>query len=107
MRAFDLGGHSLIALRLLNEIKKEFSIELELPILFNAPSIRELARQLVELNPSLVKRLKKHRKTSKAILRVKTYSKRLLRFMREALERTFAPMEPEVMSLISNPFLKL
>ncbi len=40
---FDLGGHSLIAVRLFAQIKKAYRIEFPISILFEAPSIRKIA----------------------------------------------------------------
>ncbi len=40
---FDLGGHSLLLLKLVRQINKEFSIELPLARLFQAPTIEKLA----------------------------------------------------------------
>ena len=40
---FDLGGHSLIAVRLFAKIKSEFSVDLPISVLFEAPTIRKCA----------------------------------------------------------------
>lgn len=48
---FDLGGHSLIAIRLLAGIRKEFNLEYELSLLFKAPSIRALAASIQQNLP--------------------------------------------------------
>lgn len=40
---FDLGGHSLLLLKLVRQVNKEFSIELTLARLFEAPTIAKLA----------------------------------------------------------------
>jgi acyl transferase domain-containing protein/thioesterase domain-containing protein len=41
---FDLGGHSLIAVRLFAKIKKTFEVDYPISILFEAPTIRACAR---------------------------------------------------------------
>jgi len=43
---FDLGGHSLLAIKLFAEIEKSFGKHLPLATLFQAPTLRELARML-------------------------------------------------------------
>ncbi|MEJ2406195.1 MAG: amino acid adenylation domain-containing protein [Candidatus Thiodiazotropha sp.] len=43
---FELGGHSLLAVRLMAEIKSQFNRELPLALLFQKPTIRELANSL-------------------------------------------------------------
>lgn len=40
---FDIGGHSLIAVRLFRMIKKEFSVDLPISVLFEAPTIAACA----------------------------------------------------------------
>ncbi|WP_428378012.1 condensation domain-containing protein [Lichenicoccus sp.] len=45
---FALGGHSLLAARLLAGIAREFGRKIDFASLFHAPTIRELARLLVE-----------------------------------------------------------
>jgi acyl transferase domain-containing protein/thioesterase domain-containing protein/NAD(P)-dependent dehydrogenase (short-subunit alcohol dehydrogenase family)/acyl carrier protein len=44
---FDLGGHSLIAVRLFRMIKKAYAIELPISVLFEAPTISQCA-ELIE-----------------------------------------------------------
>lgn len=46
---FDLGGHSLIAVRLFAKIKKEYGVDLPISALFEAPNIRTLARRIEDL----------------------------------------------------------
>lgn len=41
---FELGGHSIIAVRMFNEIEKQLGVKIQLPVIFRAPSIAELAQ---------------------------------------------------------------
>jgi acyl transferase domain-containing protein/acyl carrier protein len=43
---FDLGGHSLIAVRLFATIKKEFGVEFPISVLFDAPTIATIAARI-------------------------------------------------------------
>ena len=43
---FDLGGHSLIAVRFFQRVKREFGVELGLSLLFEAPTIESIARSI-------------------------------------------------------------
>lgn len=45
---FDLGGHSLIAVRLFRMIKKEFATDLPISILFQAPTIAQCAELIAQ-----------------------------------------------------------
>ncbi|MBE1296989.1 MAG: SDR family NAD(P)-dependent oxidoreductase [Rhodobacteraceae bacterium] len=45
---FDLGGHSLIAVRLFAQIKRDYDVEFPLSILFEAPSVAALADRIIE-----------------------------------------------------------
>lgn len=40
---FDLGGHSLIAVRIITRIKNQFAVELPLSAFFDAPTVRQFA----------------------------------------------------------------
>ncbi len=44
---FDLGGHSLIAVRLFAMVKKEWAVEFPISVLFEAPTIRSCAKMIV------------------------------------------------------------
>ncbi|MGJ8724653.1 MAG: amino acid adenylation domain-containing protein [Roseibacillus sp.] len=68
---FDLGGHSLQALKLFNQIDKEFGKKLPLSTLFEAPTIEQLAarfapREPVEATPASLTAL--HKKGEKSPL---------------------------------------
>ena len=43
---FDLGGHSLIAVRLFAMVKKEWAVDFPISVLFEAPTIRECAKMI-------------------------------------------------------------
>ncbi|WP_298857713.1 type I polyketide synthase [uncultured Sulfitobacter sp.] len=43
---FDLGGHSLIAVRLFATVKREFGVEFPISVLFEAPTIAEIAARI-------------------------------------------------------------
>lgn len=43
---FEMGGHSLLAISLIREIEKTYNKELPLPILFQSPTIQQLANTL-------------------------------------------------------------
>ncbi|MFN1834853.1 non-ribosomal peptide synthetase [Balneola sp. MJW-20] len=45
---FDIGGHSLIAVKLFDELRSELGIELPLAALFEAPNIRQLSSYIKE-----------------------------------------------------------
>jgi len=48
---FDLGGHSILAIRVLTRIKAEFDVELSQAAFFQSPTIAELAALLDTLGP--------------------------------------------------------
>jgi acyl carrier protein len=59
---FDLGGHSLAAIRILSQIIKHFRVEITLRSLFDSPTIAELAavvdsKTIEELNSEKLNRL--------------------------------------------------
>ncbi len=45
---FDLGGHSLIAVRLFAKVKKTFRVDFPISVLFEAPTIRKCAELIAE-----------------------------------------------------------
>ncbi|WP_249200274.1 type I polyketide synthase [Thetidibacter halocola] len=45
---FDLGGHSLIAVRLFSKVKKAFRVDFPISVLFEAPTIRACAALIAE-----------------------------------------------------------
>jgi len=45
---FDLGGHSLIAVRLFAQIKRLHGVDFPLAVLFEAPNVRQLSEQVIE-----------------------------------------------------------
>ncbi|MGJ5620192.1 type I polyketide synthase [Sulfitobacter sp. MF3-043] len=45
---FDLGGHSLIAVRLFASVKREFKVEFPISVLFEAPTIAKCAALIAE-----------------------------------------------------------
>lgn len=48
---FDLGGHSILAIRLLNAIEEQFNRKMELSVMFKAPTIRDQAALLRNTDP--------------------------------------------------------
>jgi hypothetical protein len=40
---FGLGGHSLLAIQIINRLEESFGLEVPLDVIFNSPSVAELA----------------------------------------------------------------
>ena len=49
---FDLGGHSLIAVRLFAQVKRTFSVDFPISILFEAPTVEACAELITEAMPA-------------------------------------------------------
>ena len=45
---FDLGGHSLAATRVVSQVIKKFQLELPIQLLFQAPTVAEMAAVIME-----------------------------------------------------------
>ena len=56
---FDLGGHSLLATRLITLINKRFEINFPLRALFNAPTVKGVAKQIQQLDKHNIRSLPK------------------------------------------------
>lgn len=46
---FDLGGHSLIAVRLFARVKKTWSVDFPISVLFEAPTVEKIAARVAEI----------------------------------------------------------
>jgi acyl carrier protein len=49
---FDLGGHSLIAVRLFARVRKVFSVDFPISILFEAPTVESIAELIADAAPA-------------------------------------------------------
>jgi acyl transferase domain-containing protein/thioesterase domain-containing protein/acyl carrier protein len=45
---FDLGGHSLVAVRLFAKVKKAFGVDFPISVLFEAPTVRKCAAMIIQ-----------------------------------------------------------
>jgi acyl carrier protein len=48
---FDLGGQSLLAMRLISRVRAVLGVELDLEVLFDASTVEDLARQIEGITP--------------------------------------------------------
>ncbi|HYM74921.1 MAG TPA: SDR family NAD(P)-dependent oxidoreductase [Candidatus Dormibacteraeota bacterium] len=78
---FDLGGHSLIALRLFNKIKKTFRLDLGLSTLFEARTVRRLGVLIRQARASSTDK----EVTSNAIVPIREQGSRLPLFLLSGL----------------------
>ncbi len=61
---FKLGGHSLIAIRLVSRIHKEFNVEINIWEVFKHATVSSLAKLLISKNPSHFKPIEKLEKSA-------------------------------------------
>jgi NAD(P)-dependent dehydrogenase (short-subunit alcohol dehydrogenase family)/acyl carrier protein len=45
---FDLGGHSLLAIQLISSIRKSFKVDIDLGVLFDVSSLKEMANKILD-----------------------------------------------------------
>ncbi|MGB8321836.1 MAG: SDR family NAD(P)-dependent oxidoreductase [Candidatus Acidiferrum sp.] len=78
---FDLGGHSLIAVRLFSKIKKTFRLELGLSTLFEARTVRQLAALIRQAGGAIAE----EKATSTAVVAIRAKGSRLPLFLTSGL----------------------
>ena len=63
---FSLGGHSLLIPQMMSKIQESFGVELPAYILFDCPTIEELAREIISSTPAL--KTLRNARTNKSVL---------------------------------------
>lgn len=96
---FDIGGHSLIATRLIFEIRQRFQVDAPLGLVFAEPTIRGLAKKVSELQNSdlllATEQTKVNSNGAEASKKeVVDYAADLDKLATEYLEKSYAPVAP-------------
>ncbi|KAI9314974.1 L-aminoadipate-semialdehyde dehydrogenase [Dichotomocladium elegans] len=91
---FDIGGHSLIATRLIFEIRQKFQVDAPLGLVFSEPTIGGLAREVSKLQNSdlLLATDEKEANEPKAQKEVVDYAADLAKLSAEYLDESYKPL---------------
>ncbi|KAI9282272.1 L-aminoadipate-semialdehyde dehydrogenase [Sporodiniella umbellata] len=95
---FDIGGHSLIATRLVFEIRQKFQVEAPLGLVFSEPTIAGLAKEVTKLqNGNLLfdsnAPLEDQQKGSKERKDIVEYANDVERLAKEYLQVSYSPLD--------------